>query len=89
MLTVFIMGLCAQNAGADPQNATTPAERRGAFRQRQKMHKKGLFHDLSFRCVGPVVMSGRVVDIQPHKNGQGDTIEAGPGPGSLVTVGTS
>ena len=66
MLALFIMGLCGQNAGADPQEATTVGQRSGAFRQRQKMHKKGLFHDLSFRCVGPVVMSGRVVDIQPH-----------------------
>jgi photosystem II stability/assembly factor-like uncharacterized protein len=32
---------------------------------RQRMHKKGLFRDMSFRCVGPVVMSGRVVDIEP------------------------
>jgi photosystem II stability/assembly factor-like uncharacterized protein len=29
------------------------------------MHENGLFRDLAFRCVGPVVMSGRVVDIEP------------------------
>lgn len=29
------------------------------------MHERGLLHDLTFRCVGPVVMSGRVVDIEP------------------------
>lgn len=45
--------------------ATTPEQTTKAFKQRQKMHKKGLFHDMAFRCVGPVVMSGRVVDIQP------------------------
>ncbi len=45
--------------------ATTPGERNRAFKQRQTMHKKGLFHHVAFRCVGPVVMSGRVVDIQP------------------------
>ncbi|MCF7973508.1 MAG: glycosyl hydrolase, partial [Phycisphaerae bacterium] len=45
--------------------ATTPRERNQAFQQRVKMHQTGVFHDLAFRCVGPVVMSGRVVDIQP------------------------
>jgi photosystem II stability/assembly factor-like uncharacterized protein len=54
--------VCHVHAGI---RATTPGQRNKAFRQRQSLHKKGLFHDLSFRCVGPVVMSGRVVDIQP------------------------
>ncbi len=49
-------------AGVKP---TTPSERNRSFRQRQQMDERGLFHDLSFRCVGPVVMSGRVVDVEP------------------------
>jgi len=66
MLAVFIIGLLGSQLLADLPGATTPNQRKRAFRQRQKMHREGLFHDLAFRCVGPVVMSGRVVDIQPH-----------------------
>ncbi len=44
---------------------STPGQRDTSFKTRQQMHEKGLFRDLSFRCVGPVVMSGRVVDIEP------------------------
>lgn len=67
ILTILLAWLilcmaCQVHAAA---GATTPGERNKAFHQRQKMHKNGLFHDVSFRCVGPVVMSGRVVDIQP------------------------
>ncbi len=60
LLVVYIS--CQAHGGI---RATTPNQRNKAFRQRQMLHKKGLFHDLSFRCVGPVVMSGRVVEIQP------------------------
>lgn len=66
LLTGLIMGLSGAQLVAEPQAATSPVERNRAFRQRKQMHRTGLFHDLSFRCVGPVVMSGRVVDIQPH-----------------------
>ena len=66
LFALAIMGLCLQASRADSLGATTVSQRRAAFRQRQRMHKTGLFHVLSFRCVGPVVMSGRVVDIQPH-----------------------
>jgi hypothetical protein len=59
------LALCVAGQAQEATGATTSSERTKAFRQRQKMHKKGLFHDVSFRCVGPVVMSGRVVDIQP------------------------
>lgn len=54
-----------QPIGRARPGATKPRQQRNAFRQRQQMHEKGLFHDLAFRCVGPVVMSGRVVDIEP------------------------
>ncbi len=64
-LLLCLAGAFWQTAAADPAGATTPRERRQAFRQRRKMARKGLFRDLSFRCVGPVVMSGRVVDIEP------------------------
>ena len=62
MILVVWLVLCA---AGQIHGATTPAQSAKAFKQRQKMHRKGLFHDMAFRCVGPVVMSGRVVDIQP------------------------
>jgi len=64
-LLLLVAGDLCQMAGAAPSGETAPGARERAFRKRQKMHRKGLFHDLSFRGVGPVVMSGRVVDIEP------------------------
>jgi len=61
----FVLCLCLVCQVFATPSATTPGERFKAFRQRQKLNKTGLFQDLAFRCVGPVVMSGRVVDIQP------------------------
>lgn len=57
----FDSGTCV----AQYMKPSTPAQRGLSFKTRQQMHEKGLFRDLSFRCVGPVVMSGRVVDIEP------------------------
>lgn len=47
------------------ERPSTPAERLKAFELRQVMQQHSLFKNLSFRSVGPVVMSGRVVDIEP------------------------
>jgi len=69
-LLLFVAGDLCQMAGAAPSGETAPGARERAFRQRQKMHRKGLLHDLSFRGVGPVVMSGRVVDIEPSPTGR-------------------
>ena len=57
---IFHLSLSAQNS------PSTPAERIAAHQQRMALYEKSLFRDLSFRSVGPVVMSGRVVDIEPH-----------------------
>ncbi|MCP4452017.1 MAG: glycosyl hydrolase, partial [Planctomycetes bacterium] len=59
---LILCAACQAQAGA---GATTPEAQAKAFQQRQEMHENGLFQDVAFRCVGPVVMSGRVVDIQP------------------------
>ncbi len=61
---IVLCGIVCGMAGAGVK-PTTPSENDRAFRQRQQMDERGLFHDLSFRCVGPVVMSGRVVDVEP------------------------
>jgi photosystem II stability/assembly factor-like uncharacterized protein len=50
------------------ENPSTPKERYTAFQERKQMAENSLFKNLSFRCIGPVVMSGRVVDIEPHPN---------------------
>ncbi len=55
---LVVLSVCQAYAVTD---ATTPDERDTAFEMRQTMHQEGLFHDLAFRCVGPVVMSGRVI----------------------------
>ncbi|MCI0494623.1 glycosyl hydrolase [candidate division KSB1 bacterium] len=47
------------------EKPSTPAERQKAFEIRKAMQETSLFKNLSFRSVGPVVMSGRVVDIEP------------------------
>ncbi len=60
LLLFFTSSLFAQNP------PSTPAERIAAHQQRMALYEKSLFRDLSFRSVGPVVMSGRVVDIEPH-----------------------
>ena len=46
----------------------TPAEKRiNSFQTRQELKEKSLVKDLEFRNVGPVVMSGRVVDIEVNE----------------------
>ncbi|UCE05660.1 MAG: glycosyl hydrolase, partial [bacterium] len=63
---ILILLLSFINTSAFPKNnPSTPEEQFQAFKQRQKMQEKSLFKGLSFRSVGPVVMSGRVVDIEP------------------------
>ena len=57
---IFFSHLIAQNP------PSTPEQILAAHQQRMAMYEKSLFRDLSFRCVGPIVMSGRVVDIEPH-----------------------
>ena len=59
------LGLDSGTCFAQYMKPSTPGQRGMSFKMRQQMHAKGLFRDLSFRCVGPVVMSGRVVDIEP------------------------
>ncbi len=46
------------------EKPSTAAERQKAFELRKAMEETSLFKNLSFRSVGPVVMSGRVVDIE-------------------------
>ncbi len=63
---LLVLILSFTNLFALPKNKpSTPEERFKAFHQRQAMQEQSLFKGLSFRSVGPVVMSGRVVDIEP------------------------
>jgi len=59
------LGFDSGTCSAQYMKPSTPGQRGMSFKTRQQMHAKGLFRDMSFRCVGPVVMSGRVVDIEP------------------------
>ena len=43
--------------------ATPVAERLAGYEQRKKLEKNSLVKNVSFRNVGPTIMSGRVVDV--------------------------
>ena len=61
-LCIFSAGFTAQNFNSKP---TTAQDRWESFDKRKSMDNNSLFQNMPFRCVGPVVMSGRVVDIEP------------------------
>lgn len=64
---VFSMLLVVSVLAADVATAATPStvrQRQKSFSVHREMVQKSLFTDLAFRNVGPLVMSGRVVDIE-------------------------
>lgn len=65
VLLILLFNLLISFVVLSKEKPSTPAERFKAFEQRKAMQETSLFKNLSFRCVGPVVMSGRVVDIEP------------------------
>jgi len=65
-LAAMFLLLFATNAiSLSNQKSSTPNERWEAFQKQQEMQSKSLFKNLYFRSVGPLVMSGRVVDVEP------------------------
>lgn len=49
------------------QVKSTPAEERlKSFQQRKDLEQKSVLNDISFRNIGPTIMSGRVVDIEAN-----------------------
>ena len=53
--------------GTFAQVAPTPAaERMKKVQQRKELEKRSVLNDISFRNIGPVTMSGRVVDIEAN-----------------------
>ncbi|MCK4999087.1 MAG: hypothetical protein KAS23_06120, partial [Anaerohalosphaera sp.] len=66
-MIVLIACVCAVSISAQKQNrkVTSAQQRWDSFDERVSMNETSLFQDMSFRCVGPVVMSGRVIDIEP------------------------
>lgn len=67
-LTIVLM-LCICTAGLSAREhkskVSSAQDRWDSFDQRTSMHETGLFSKMPFRSVGPVVMSGRVIDIEP------------------------
>ena len=63
---VSMLCLLSQVAAQRPDAAgpASLAEREGAWRRHSVMERDSLFRGLSWRCVGPVVQGGRVVDVE-------------------------
>lgn len=68
----FLQMLClmmSMNALCVAQVAPTPAsERIKVFEQRKSADQRSLLKDISFRNIGPTLMSGRVSDIEVNEN---------------------
>ncbi len=64
LLLCFLFGLSANFSLAQQHPPTPAAKRLEAFRQREKLIQNSPFREIAFRSLGPVVMSGRVADIE-------------------------
>lgn len=56
----------ARAARPRPAAPTSEADRLAAWEQHQQMERDSLFRGLPWRCVGPIVQGGRLVDIEVH-----------------------
>lgn len=56
----------AQARRPKPSGPTPEADRLAAWEQHQQMERDSLFRGLPWRCVGPIVQGGRLVDIEVH-----------------------
>ncbi len=64
LLLAFLICLSANFTSAQQHPPTPAAKRLEAFRQRKKLIQNSLLGAISFRSLGPTVMSGRVADIE-------------------------
>jgi photosystem II stability/assembly factor-like uncharacterized protein len=53
------------NSFAQPKS-TSAEERLKSFQQRKDLEQKSVLNDISFRNIGPTIMSGRVVDVEAN-----------------------
>ncbi len=51
-------------AGPEPGGPATFADKQASWKQHREMERVSIFNGLSWRCVGPVVQGGRLVDIE-------------------------
>lgn len=58
-LASFLTGVYAQKT----KPATPASSRLESFKQRKALEKESILQNLSFRSIGPTIMSGRVVDV--------------------------
>jgi photosystem II stability/assembly factor-like uncharacterized protein len=73
VVTVALVAPVASPAGADPgrpapNGPTTATDRLAAWELHQQMGRTSIFRGVPWRCVGPVVQGGRVVDVEPVPN---------------------
>ena len=64
-VTIFLLLFATGAFALSKEKPSSPIERQKAFEQQKKMQEISLFKNLYFRSVGPLVMSGRVVDVEP------------------------
>lgn len=69
LITLLVLGAVAPTALAArprPAGPTSAEARWKAWEQRQELDAGSIFAGLPWRCVGPVVQGGRLVDIEVH-----------------------
>lgn len=62
----FISTLAYQHISTAQVAPTSAEERMKKVQQRQKLEKRSVLNDISFRNIGPVTMSGRVSDVEAN-----------------------
>ena len=65
-LVLLLSTLDAQAKRPRPEGPTSIDDRLSAWHLHQRMDEDSLFRGLTWRCVGPIAMGGRLVDIEVH-----------------------
>ena len=63
-LSLCLAASLAVAARPQPQPSTPPEQRAAAWEQHRQLEEDSLFRGLPWRSVGPIVMGGRIVDLE-------------------------
>ena len=64
LLTFLSFGVSDASTRPDPQGPSSPEQGQASWQQHQAMAKDSPFQGLPWRCIGPLQMGGRLVDIE-------------------------